>query len=165
MNGTGQEMREVVREMLDGFQARTRLGIEYVAEELSRRSGRSFQPRTVYRYQEEKNGLQLPLATAIELSLICNSDLLLKEFARRLGYAVVRIPERNGKLPAEVAAIISALKETTEAIEASSAAIADGVITRREIAAIEKEIADGLDSLCTLREVLRERSGKKGRAA
>lgn len=168
MNGTQVTPTwEIVREMLDRFQARTGLGIEWVAGELSRRLGKEVQSRTVYRYQEA-NGLVIHHETLVILSEIIDEPAALNDFAHRLNRAVITLPEINPPKRHDVPALIRAIKETTEGIEASAEALQSGTVTNQAWVKAHREIMEGVEELLMLNAVVQgqwERDKNEAEAA
>jgi len=159
MKGTtaNLEIWEIVRGMLDRFQERTGLGIEWIAGELSQRMGKEIQSRTIYRYQE-RNGLSIHHHTMVILTEITDDPAALHEFAHRLNSAVITLPQV--KLPnfkSDVKEVLHALKETTEGIEASAEALEQGPVTTDAWRRSHIEIMGGVEELLVLDAVVKAR--------
>ena len=161
MNGTATIDKihtwEIVRGILDRFQARTGFGIEWIADELSYRTGKKFQARTIYRYQEP-DGLPIHHCTMVALSQITEEPAGLNDFAHRMNRAVIELsPPQQHHPKDDVRELVRAIKETTEAIEASADALEKDRIDARKWRDTDREIMEGVEELLTLRIVVRAR--------
>lgn len=142
------ETREVTKSVI----ASSKLDLWSISRDLEYRVAKS----TLSSYQnapknhQNQRNISFALVVAMELEYGCNDAL--KYHAEKLGYVAIPIPDVSNSSDIDTKQAAITIRESSEAIIEISNAIADGIIEKKELLKLNKEIMEAITSLMAFKK-------------
>jgi hypothetical protein len=107
----------------------------------------------LYKYLNRNSGNNNLPAYLLPMWTRMIGPALLRYINHEAGCAMVELPELPPDIPEAIEACTAAMKECAEALASFAAAVADGIVTRRDLKEVKREVSDAVASLLALQMV------------